>query len=223
MNKSLRVIDIKSIIIYFINSTDRMLTSTGLFALEPRVIKVGVARISALLEPSTATSAATGSAGFGVDGAFGTHSAARGQPSHGYCGDGGLDGRADCSYSSRSSGGRSGCCCEYVKRMLKLDMNYLCMCVYWITCKLIFAGLDALAPRVLEICIARISALLEPSTATNAATGFPGVVDGAFGTHIHGCWANWSSSSSGRLRSGCNDRTDGNCRSRSICEKRTRW
>ena len=135
-----------------------MLTFAGLVALEPRVIKVGVARISALFEPSATTSAATGSAGFGVDGAFGTHSAARGQPSHGYwtnrssccycCGDGGLDGRAD---SSRSSGGRSGCCCEYVKRMLKLDMNYFCMRVYWITCKLIFAGLDALAPRVLEI------------------------------------------------------------------------
>ena len=46
-----------------------------------------------------------------------------------------------------------------------------------------FAGLDALSPRVVEVRVTGLSALLEPSTTATAATGFAGsLVDAALGT-----------------------------------------
>ena len=56
------------------------------------------------------------------------------------------------------------------------------------------AGLDALAPRVINLCIARTSAVSVPSTTATATTNFPGFRDGAaFGTHgtdgrRNDCW-----------------------------------
>ena len=49
------------------------LTFAGLNALEPRVIKLRVAGISAVLEPSTAASATTEFAEFFIVAALGTH------------------------------------------------------------------------------------------------------------------------------------------------------
>ena len=42
-----------------------------------------------------------------------------------------------------------------------------------------FAGIDALTPRVIEIRVAEIATLLEPSTATSATTELAGSLDGA--------------------------------------------
>ena len=49
------------------------LTFACLYALEPRVIELGVAGISTFLEPSTAGSATTQLAGFLVSATLGTH------------------------------------------------------------------------------------------------------------------------------------------------------
>ena len=49
------------------------LTFACLYALDPRMIKVSVAGVSAALEPSTAASATTESAGFLGIAALGTH------------------------------------------------------------------------------------------------------------------------------------------------------
>ena len=48
------------------------LTCAGLHALEPRVVELGVARISTIVEPSTAGSATAGFAGFLFEAALGT-------------------------------------------------------------------------------------------------------------------------------------------------------
>ena len=51
--------------------------------------------------------------------------------------------------------------------------------------KLTFAGLNALNPCVIEVCVAGISAVLEPSTAASATTEFAGFLDAAaLGTRV---------------------------------------
>ena len=42
-----------------------------------------------------------------------------------------------------------------------------------------FAGLNALDPCMIEVCVAGISAVLEPSTAASATTAFAGFLDSA--------------------------------------------
>ena len=51
-----------------------------------------------------------------------------------------------------------------------------CTYIYLITHKLTFAGLDALGPRVIELGVARTSAVVEPSTARSATAGFAGLL-----------------------------------------------
>ena len=55
-----------------LHSVNCELTFAGLEAFEPRVIEVGVADISAFLEPSTTTSATTELAGFRAGATLGT-------------------------------------------------------------------------------------------------------------------------------------------------------
>ena len=57
---------------YNVHYFSQKLTFAGLKALKPRVIKVGVTFISALLEPSATTSATTQLAGFRAGAALGT-------------------------------------------------------------------------------------------------------------------------------------------------------
>ena len=53
--------------------------------------------------------------------------------------------------------------------------------------QLTFAGLKALKPRVIEVRVANISALLKPSTTTSATTELTGFRAGtALGTCRHG-------------------------------------
>ena len=49
----------------------------------------------------------------------------------------------------------------------------------WVSSQLTFAGMKAFKPRVIEVGVAFISTLLEPSTATSATTEFAGSLDGA--------------------------------------------
>ena len=42
-----------------------------------------------------------------------------------------------------------------------------------------FAGLNAVVPRVMNVCVASTSAEFEPRTAATATTDFAGFVDGA--------------------------------------------
>ena len=57
-----------------------------------------------------------------------------------------------------------------------------------------FAGLDALVPRVMKLCVTRTSAVSEPRTTATATTHFPRFLDGAAfracGTdnRCRGCW-----------------------------------
>ena len=57
-----------------------------------------------------------------------------------------------------------------------------------------FACLDALVPRVMNVCVASTSAVFEPRTAATATTDFAGFADaaafGAYGTdgRRRGCW-----------------------------------
>ena len=45
--------------------------------------------------------------------------------------------------------------------------------------KLTFAGLNALDPCMIKVCVTGISAVLEPSTAASATTEFAGFLDNA--------------------------------------------
>ena len=53
------------------------------------------------------------------------------------------------------------------------------VCLFANGCLERFAGLDALVPRVINLCIARTSAVSVPITTATATTNFPGFRDAA--------------------------------------------
>ena len=58
------------------------------------------------------------------------------------------------------------------------------VCLFANGCLERFAGLDALVPRVISLCIARTSAVSVPTPTATATTNFPGFRDGTtFGAH----------------------------------------
>ena len=127
--------------------TIRELTFAGLDALEPCVIKLRVAGISTVLEPTASASATRGFAGF-VGGTLGTRD-------------------WDRSSRCRSCSVHIGTGKKIYKRnhhAIPHTRSYS----YSITHELTFAGLETLVPCVIEVRIAGISTVPEPTTSLNA-------------------------------------------------------
>ena len=124
---------------------------TGLDALVPRVIKLGVTSTSTVSEPRTTATAATNFPRFRDDAAFGAY---------------GTDGRRCDNW----------CVCEYWSKRKDENTETVTVCsargiyLHGISLVLTFARLGALKPPVISVSVGGTSTILIPSTARSTTT-----------------------------------------------------
>ena len=148
------------------NQTCRELTFAGLDALGPRVIKLRVAFIAAVVKPRTSRSTATSLFGFLGGTALGAHGIGV-YWSHRF--DRGR--RRTAPYNSRADVGHTRKRVAGVLYLNFINVNPTCR-------ELTFAGLEAFGIRVFKLCCV-ITTFFKPRTTRSTTTPFFGFLDGA--------------------------------------------